>query len=180
MNLPNKITLARVILVPIFVVVMLIDKIPYNNIIACAIFCIACFSDFLDGYLARKHKLVTNFGKFADPLADKMLVAAAMLCLIGLGRLYSWVVIVIICREFIISGLRLIAVDNGVVIAASYWGKFKTVFQMFMCIFLIIDFDIAVINIIEQILIWISLALTVVSLVDYMYKNRKVITEGGM
>ena len=180
MNLPNKITLARVILVPIFVVVMIMDAIPYNNYIACAIFCIACASDFLDGYLARKNNLVTNFGKFADPLADKMLVSSALICLAGMGRIYSWIVIVIICREFIISGLRLIAVDNGVVIAASYWGKFKTVAQMFMSIFLIANLPGTAIHIIEQILIWLSLVLTVISLVDYMCKNRKIILEGGM
>lgn len=180
MNLPNQITLVRVILVPVFVVVMLMDDIPYNNIIACVIFCIACFSDFLDGFLARKNNLVTNFGKFADPLADKMLVSSALLCLTGMGKIYSWIVIIIICREFIISGLRLIAVDNGVVIAASPWGKVKTVCQMFMCIFLIADLDMPAINIIEQILIWASLVLTVISLIDYMYKNRKVITDGGM
>lgn len=180
MNLPNKITLARVVLVPVFVIILIMDSIPFNNLIACAIFCVACISDFLDGYLARKNNLVTNFGKFADPLADKMLVSSAILCLVGLGKLYAWIAIIIICREFIISGLRLIAVDNGVVIAASYWGKFKTVFQMFMCIFLIVDLDNPIINLVEQILIWCSLALTIVSLVDYMYKNRKVITEGGM
>ncbi len=180
MNLPNKITLARVVLVPVFVIIMLLDCIKYNNTIACVIFCVACLSDFLDGYLARKNNLVTNFGKFADPLADKMLVCAALICLTGAGKLASWVVIIIICREFIISGLRLIAADNGIVIAASYWGKFKTVFQMFMCIFLIVDLDVFFINVTEQILIWASVVLTVVSLVDYVYKNRKVITEGGM
>lgn len=180
MNLPNKITLVRVILVPVFVVVMLVDAIPYNNYIACAIFCIACLSDFLDGYIARKRKLVTNFGKFADPLADKMLVSSALLCLTGLGRIYSWIVIIIIVREFIISGLRLVAVDNGIVIAANYWGKIKTVFQMFMCIFLIANLPGTFVYVIEQILIWGSLIFTIVSLVDYMYKNRSVITDGGM
>ena len=179
MNLPNQITLIRVILVPVFVVIMLIDGIPYNDIIACMIFCVACASDFVDGYLARKWNLVTNFGKFADPLADKLLVSAALICLVELDRLPSWVVIIIISREFIISGLRLIAVDNGVVIAANYWGKVKTVVQMFMCIFLIVNFDNKFFNIAEQILILASVALTVISLVEYMYANRKVLSDGG-
>lgn len=179
MNLPNQITLVRVILVPVFVVIMLMDSIPSNDIIACVIFCVACASDFVDGYLARKWNLVTNFGKFADPLADKLLVSAALICLVELDRLPSWVVIIIISREFIISGLRLIAVDNGIVIAANYWGKVKTVVQMFMCIFLIVNFDNSFFNIAEQILIWASVALTVISLVEYMYANRKVLSDGG-
>lgn len=179
MNLPNQITLVRVILVPVFVVIMLMDSIPSNDIIACVIFCVACASDFVDGYLARKWNLVTNFGKFADPLADKLLVSAALICLVELGRLPAWVVIVIISREFIISGLRLIAVDNGIVIAANYWGKVKTVVQMFMCIFLIVNLDGTFFNIAEQILIWASVALTVISLVEYMYANRKVLSDGG-
>lgn len=179
MNLPNQITLIRVILVPVFVVIMLIDGIPYNDIIACTIFCVACASDFVDGYLARKWNLVTNFGKFADPLADKLLVSTALICLVELDRLPSWVVIIIISREFIISGLRLIAVDNGIVIAANYWGKVKTVVQMFMCIFLIVNFDNKFFNTAEQILILASVALTIISLVEYMYANRKVLSDGG-
>ena len=179
MNLPNQITLVRVILVPVFVVIMLMGTIPNNDVIACVIFCVACASDFVDGYLARKWNLVTNFGKFADPLADKLLVSAALICLVDLGRLPSWVVIIIISREFIISGLRLIAVDNGIVIAANYWGKVKTVVQMFMCIFLIVNLDGKFFNIAEQILIWASVALTIISLVEYMYANRKVLSDGG-
>ena len=101
MNLPNQITLVRVILVPVFVVIMLLNSIPNNDVIACVIFCVACASDFVDGYLARKWNLVTNFGKFADPLADKLLVSAALICLVDLNRLPSWVVIIIISREFI-------------------------------------------------------------------------------
>ena len=179
MNLPNQITLVRVILVPVFVVIMLMNTIPNNDVIACVIFCVACASDFVDGYLARKWNLVTNFGKFADPLADKLLVSAALICLVDLGRLPSWVVIIIISREFIISGLRLIAVDNGIVIAANYWGKVKTVVQMFMCIFLIVNLDGKFFNIAEQVLIWASVALTIISLVEYMYANRKVLSDGG-
>ena len=181
MNLPNKLTVLRVIMVPFFVVFMLIPSIggAANKYIALALFCIASFTDFLDGYLARKNNLVTNFGKFMDPLADKLLVGAAMICLVEMGRLPAWIVIIIISREFIISGFRLIASDNGVVIAASYWGKFKTVFQMAMIIVLIFDFG-GFFGIIETALIWISLILTIVSLVDYIIKNIGVLKDGNM
>ncbi len=133
----------------------------------------------LDGKIARARNLVTNFGKFMDPLADKLLVCSAMICLIPLGRLDAWIVIVIIAREFIISGFRLVASDSGIVIAASYWGKFKTVAQMAMIIVLIADFG-GVFGIVETVLIWVSLILTVVSLVDYVAKNVQVLTQGGM
>ena len=140
MNLPNKLTLFRVILIPFFVFFLLEPYFEgYGNYIAVAIFIIASITDFLDGKIARKYHLVTNFGKFMDPLADKLLVCSAMICLIDLGKLASWIVIIIIAREFIISGFRLIASDNGVVIAASYWGKFKTTFQMLMVIVLMLD-----------------------------------------
>ena len=124
MNLPNKLTIFRVILIPFFVVLLLFDITAYDKWIALAIFIVASLTDFLDGYIARKYNLVTNFGKFMDPLADKLLVCSAMICLVELARIPAWVVIVIIAREFIISGFRLVASDNGVVIAASYWGKF--------------------------------------------------------
>ena len=124
MNLPNKITIFRVCMIPVFLIFMLVPNIPYGNYIAVAVFAIACLSDALDGYLARKHNLVTNFGKFMDPLADKLLVCSALICFVELSYMPAWIVIVIIAREFIISGFRLIASDNGVVIAASYWGKF--------------------------------------------------------
>ena len=125
MNLPNKLTIFRVILIPFFVVLLLFDITAYDKWIALAIFIIASLTDFLDGHIARKYNLVTNFGKFMDPLADKLLVCSAMICLVELARIPAWVVIIIIAREFIISGFRLVASDNGVVIAASYWGKFK-------------------------------------------------------
>ena len=138
MNLPNKLTILRVLMIPFFVLFMLMDITgAADKWIAVALFVIASLTDFLDGYIARKYNLVSNFGKFMDPLADKLLVSAAMICLVEMGRLPAWVVILIISREFIISGFRLIASDNGVVIAASYWGKFKTVFQMAMIIVLI-------------------------------------------
>ena len=177
MNLPNKITLFRVFMIPIFVVFMLIPAIPGSRYIAAAIFIIAALSDLLDGYLARKHNLVTNFGKFMDPLADKLLVSSALICLVELGLLPAWIVIIIIAREFIISGFRLIASDNGIVIAASWWGKVKTAVQMIMSVMLIINLDITFINILEQAAIYLAAALTVISLIDYMIKNKKVLKE---
>ncbi|MCL2865500.1 MAG: CDP-diacylglycerol--glycerol-3-phosphate 3-phosphatidyltransferase [Lachnospiraceae bacterium] len=179
MNLPNKLTVLRVIMIPFFVFFMLTDLFGgVGKWIALALFCIASFTDYLDGHIARKNNLITNFGKFMDPLADKLLVCAAMICLIELGLLSSWIVVIIISREFIISGFRLVASDSGIVIAASYWGKFKTVFQMIMIIVLIADLG-GVFNIIGQISVWIALVLTVVSLLDYVIKNKQVLTQGG-
>lgn len=178
MNLPNKLTILRVLMIPFFVLFMLVDITgAADKWIAVALFVAASLTDFLDGYLARKYHLVTNFGKFMDPLADKLLVSAAMICLVEMGRLPAWIVIIIISREFIISGFRLIASDNGVVIAASYWGKFKTVFQMAMIIVLICNLG-GVFVYVETALIWISLILTVVSLADYVMKNIDVLKEG--
>ena len=179
MNLPNKITILRVILIPFFVVTILLDTIPFNNYIAGAIFCFACITDTLDGYIARKYKLITNFGKFMDPLADKLLVCAALICFVAMPEIHfpAWVAIVIISREFAISGFRLVASDSGVVIAASSWGKLKTISQMIMSILLIFHFNGNVFFYLEQTFIYISVILTVVSLVDYIYKNRKVLYE---
>ena len=146
-----------------------------NRYISLAIFVIASVTDWFDGYLARKHHLVTNFGKFMDPLADKLLVCYAMICLIELERLPAWIVIIIIAREFIISGFRLIAAENGIVIAANYWGKFKTVSQMIMIILLLLHFG-GVFAVLEQIFIWMSLALTVISLMTYIWQNRSVLS----
>lgn len=180
MNLPNKLTILRVFMIPFFVVFMLWDIAgAYDKWIAAAIFIIASLTDLLDGKIARKYNLVTNFGKFMDPLADKLLVGAAMICFVEMGRLPAWIVIIIISREFIISGFRLVASDNGVVIAASYWGKFKTVFQMAMIIVLIFDLG-GYFTILENILIWVSLILTVVSLIDYVAKNINVLKDGKM
>ncbi len=177
MNLPNKITIFRVCMIPVFLVFMLVPGISYGNYIATAVFAIACASDALDGHIARKYNLVTNFGKFMDPLADKLLVCSALICFVELSYVPAWIVIVIIAREFIISGFRLIASDNGVVIAASYWGKFKTIAQMIMCILLIVQLSFAWVEVIEQIFIWLSLILTVVSLFEYIWKNRNVLKE---
>ena len=182
MNLPNKLTVLRVIMVPFFVAFMLIPSLggAANKYIALALFCIASFTDFLDGYLARRDNLVTNFGKFMDPLADKLLVCSALICLIPSGKLATWIVLIIIAREFIISGFRLVASDSGIVIAASYWGKFKTVSHMTMIIMLILDFQNPIYQFVTGVVVGIGLVLTVVSLVDYVWKNKQVLTQGGM
>ena len=178
MNLPNKLTLFRVILIPFFVFFLLAPYFEgYGNYIAVAIFIVASITDFLDGKIARKYNLVTNFGKFMDPLADKLLVCSALMCLIQLESIPAWVVIIIIAREFIISGFRLIASDNGVVIAASYWGKFKTAFQMLTVIVLILNIPNKVFIILGTVLIYVSLALTVISLIDYIAKNKDVLKD---
>ena len=180
MNLPNKLTVLRVIMIPFFVAALLYDGGANQNMryVAAAIFIIASLTDMLDGKIARKYNLVTNFGKFMDPLADKLLVCSALICMIELRELPAWMVIIIISREFIISGFRLVASDNGVVIAASYWGKFKTTFQMIGVVLLI--FNIPALSMVTTIVIWIALALTVISLVDYIVKNAGVLTEGKM
>ena len=178
MNTPNKLTVARMIIVP-FLVVFLLSGLggDANRYISMILFVVASITDWFDGHLARKNNLVTNFGKFMDPLADKLLVCSAMICMIELNRLPAWVVIIIIGREFIISGFRLIAAENGIVIAANYWGKFKTVSQMIMIILLILHFDtIPAFVILEQIFIWISLALTVISLMTYIWQNKSVLS----
>ena len=178
MNLPNKLTIMRVILIPFFVFFLLSPYFPaYGNYIAVAIFIVASLTDMLDGKIARKYNLVTNFGKFMDPLADKLLVCSAMICLIELDRLAAWIVIVIIAREFIISGFRLVASDNGVVIAASYWGKLKTTFQMLMVIVLILDIQMPFFQILGTVLTYVALILTVVSLIDYIVKNKDVLKD---
>lgn len=176
MNLPNKLTMFRVVLIPFFVVFLLMqDQFASFKWIALGIFILASLTDLLDGKIARKYNLVTNFGKFMDPLADKLLVCSAMICLIELEQIPSWVVTIIIGREFVISGFRLIASDNGVVIAASYWGKFKTTFQMIMVILMIANIE--ALYMITQVTMWISLALTLISLIDYLWKNWAVMKQ---
>lgn len=193
MNLPNRLTIFRVILIVPFVLILLDSYCQWGicnaifgassmvpEYIALGIFVIASLTDLLDGKIARKYHLVTNFGKFMDPLADKLLVCAAMIVLVQMGRIPSWIVIIIISREFIISGFRLIAADNGVVIAASYWGKFKTTFQMIMiCMMLIEDAPFWGLWFLTatDVVMWIALALTVISLVDYLVKNKNVMKE---
>ena len=177
MNLPNKITIFRVCMIPLFVIFMLLDMVPGNRLIAAALFGLAAASDAIDGHLARKNGLVTNFGKFMDPLADKLLVCSALICFVELQLIPAWMIIVIISREFIISGFRLIASDNGVVIAASYWGKSKTVVQMVMVIFLILNLQGAIWGVVGRLLMWAAVILTVISLVDYIVKNKDVLKD---
>ena len=189
MNLPNKLTVFRVILIVPFVLVMLGSYAEwawymalfggiagYADYIALAIFIIASLTDLLDGRIARKYNLVTNFGKFMDPLADKLLVCAALICLVEMDRIPAWIVIIIMSREFIISGLRLVAADNRVVIAANYWGKFKTTFQMVMVCLMIANID--ALAVLTQLVMWIAVLLTVISLIDYMVKNKNVLFDG--
>ena len=164
-------------MIPVFLLVYLNQSIPFSNYIAVGIFLIAALSDFVDGYIARKQNLITNFGKFMDPLADKLLVSAALICFVEFDLLPAWIAFVIIAREFIISGFRLVASDNGIVIAASWWGKIKTNLQMIMSVMLIINLDNSLINTLEQIIIYLALILTVVSLIDYLVKNILILHE---
>ena len=184
-NIPNALTLFRIVLIIPFAVFLLGGQrgwfgqnLLIPDIIADLIFVIASLTDLFDGKIARAYNLVSNFGKFMDPLADKLLVCSAMICFVALNRLEAWIVIIIIGREFIISGFRLIAVENGKVIAASWWGKFKTTFQMIMVILMIVEPILALIGmpvIIVDIIMYIALALTIVSLIDYLVKNRSVL-----
>ena len=167
MNLPNKLTIARVIMIPLFLICLYLN-IGCGKYIAVGIFILASLTDLLDGKIARKY-----------PLADKLLVCSALIALVDLNRIAAWIVIIIIAREFIISGFRLVASDNGVVIAASYWGKFKTAFQMITIIMLVLNLNVPFMNIINTVLIYISLGLTVISLIDYIAKNYKVFLEGS-
>ena len=177
MNLPNKLTMARIIMIPIFLVLLLcplgLDK-QVARYIATGIFCLASITDCLDGYIARKYNLVTNFGKFMD-----LLVSSAMIALIGMNDavvpLSSVVVIIIIAREFMITGFRTLAVEQNIVIAAGFWGKLKTICQMFMIIFLLLNFNNSVTIVISHILIWASLILAIVSAVDYIVNNKQVL-----
>ena len=188
MNIPNKLTIFRIILIVPFVLLLLGESsgwgwyrrlfggiLEYVDYISLGIFIVASLTDLIDGKIARKYNMVTNFGKFMDPLADKLLDCSALIALVEMGRIPAWVVIVIISREFIISGFRLVAADNNVVIAASYWGKFKTTFQMVMVCLMIAD--IPQLQIVTDIVMWIALTLTVVSLIDYLVKNKGIMNE---
>lgn len=179
MNLANKITIFRVLLVPIFILVLYLE-IRYNNFIAALIFVIASLTDTLDGYIARSKNMITNFGKFVDPLADKILVSAALISLVEMGKIPAWVVIIIIAREFLISGFRIIAASEGITIAASPLGKIKTITQLIAIILLLINnFPFYLINIpVDMILLYISLFFTVLSGIDYIYKNRSALKTG--
>lgn len=183
-NVPNVLTTMRMIMIIPFVVVLLGGNAGWfgsdmliPSLVALGIFAVACITDLLDGKIARKYNLVTNFGKFMDPLADKVLVSSGLICMVAMERIPAWVVIVIMAREFIISGFRLVASDAGIVIAASYWGKFKTTFQMILVVMAIVDLSawIPYYNIAVIVVMYIALVLTVISLIDYIWKNRAVI-----
>ena len=175
---PNYLTIARICMIPLFVVLILWVPKPLGNILAMIVFILASLTDAADGHIARKYNYITTFGKFMDPLADKLLVCSAMICLVDLGRLESWIVIIIIAREFIISGFRLVAAEKGVVIAANIWGKVKTVVQMLMVILMVGNFG-GVFDIAAQILKWAALLLTLISLATYLIQNRHVLQEEG-
>lgn len=180
MNLPNKLTILRLIFIPFYVFFLLTDFFKFSSLAAALIFAAASLTDLADGKIARARNLITDFGKFADPLADKILVMSAMICFVKLGRLYAWVCIIILAREFAVSGLRLIVAPKGVVLAASKWGKYKTAFQMIMCVFMTLDMEafgvsgiaLTIYSIVTMALMYVSLALTLISMIDYFYKNR--------
>lgn len=190
MNLPNKITLSRVFLIPIFIIFMLADfgmgtvhiggvDISGEHVIGALIFIIASATDWLDGYLARKNNLVTNMGKFLDPLADKLLVSAAFIILVELGAAPSWIVIVIISREFAVTGLRLILAGGGEVVAANQLGKIKTVTQLLAIAFLLLNnifFEMISVPF-GTIMLYAALIFTVWSGVDYFVKNRRILLD---
>lgn len=174
MNLPNKLTVLRVVLVPFFVAFLLLSQANESlKWVALALFIIASLTDLLDGKIARSRNLVTTFGKFMDPLADKVLTISGMICLIELHRIPSWIVCIIVAREFVISGFRLIATEQGIVIAANYWGKWKTTFQMIMIILMIMN--IPALGILTAATMWIALALTIISLATYIMQNMQVV-----
>ena len=175
MNIANKITLVRIFLVPVFVLFMLTDFTEYNSLIAFIVFVVATITDKIDGTIARRMNLVTDFGKFLDPIADKLLVCSALICLTADGTIPAWITIVIIGREFIISAFRLVCADTGKTVAATWWGKSKTIAQMVTIIVLLMN--IPQLAIFETILIYVSLVLTVISLVDYFVKNINVLKE---
>ena len=166
----------RVLLIPVFIVFLMTDVAgDAGKWLALATFIIASLTDFLDGQIARKMNMITNFGKFMDPLADKLLVCSAMICFVELQRMPGWVCIVIIAREFIISGFRLIAAEQGRVIAAGWWGKFKTAFQMFFVILMIVNIE--SLSLITAIFMYIALALTIISMVDYLVRNKDIMKD---
>ncbi len=175
-QVPNQLTILRICMVPLFVILILYVPKPLGNILAMITFIVASLTDTADGYIARRYNYVTTFGKFMDPLADKLLVCSAMICLVDLGRIESWIVIIIIAREFIISGFRLVAADKGVVIAANFWGKLKTIAQMLMVILMVGNLG-GFFNVVAEWLKWIALALTLISLATYMMQNRHVLED---
>ena len=191
MNLPNKLTIFRVILIPFFIVCFYIPNlvvntisvnnylIPYANLLGLVIFLLAAITDFIDGYIARKYNMITDFGKFMDPLADKLLVTAALLILLENGLIAGWVVFIILAREFIVTGFRTIAASKGVVIAAGWLGKIKTVVQFIMIsTLLLLNYPFELFNWpVDQIFVALAVVLTVASGVEYIYKNLHIFDE---
>ena len=177
MNLANKLTTLRVVLIPVFLVLLLSPLIaePVNRYIAVGIFIAASITDFLDGYIARSRNMITNFGKFMDPLADKLLVCSALVSMVELGDLPAWVVVIILSREFAITGFRTLAMQANIVMAASWWGKLKTATQMIMIIVVLLQIQASVMNVIETILVALAVFFTIVSGVDYIVKNKAVL-----
>lgn len=179
MNLANKITVFRVLLIPVFMAVLLTELFadPTRRYLALGIFIIASLTDMLDGYIARSRNMITNLGKFMDPLADKLLVAAAMIALVELGDLAAWVVILILSREFIVTGFRVVAASANIVIAAGWWGKVKTFTQMLMIIFLLLGITGGIFDIINGTLVTLAVIFTVISGYEYIAKNIQVLKE---
>ncbi|MBA1333923.1 MAG: CDP-diacylglycerol--glycerol-3-phosphate 3-phosphatidyltransferase [Firmicutes bacterium] len=175
MNLANRLTLVRIILVPVFMLFLLV-KINYGEFIAAAIFCIAALTDSIDGYVARRHNQITKLGKLMDPLADKLLITAALISLVQMNKISAWIATIIIAREFVVTGLRSIAASEGVVIGASLWGKLKTISQIVAVLAIILNnFPFRYISLpFDIIAIWVAVALTVGSMIDYLYKTRKL------
>ncbi len=186
MNTPNKLTLLRVVLVPLFMVFMIYNWFPYSRLVAALVFVLAFLTDWLDGYLARKNNQVTNFGKIMDPLADKLLTTAALVCLNATGDVSVWVTIIILAREFIVSGVRIAAASEGNVIAASIWGKIKTMWQSIALTLAIVCAEEAlfaglpaigfVTGVVVDVFVWLAAALTIISGVDYLVKNAKYLS----
>ena len=193
MNLANKLTMIRIFLVPVFLVFITVKDIPYGSIIATVIFIIASLTDQLDGYIARSRNQITNFGKFMDPLADKLLVTAALVSLVELKLVAGWAVVIILAREFAVSGLRTLAASDGIVIAASWWGKIKTVTQMISILLLLLKVNIntsanaisfvnnnsflsGFFTYVPETIMFIAVLITIISGIDYFVKNRHVIS----
>lgn len=188
MNLPNKLTILRLVFIPFYVFFLMTDYFSFTSHVALVIFILASLTDTLDGMIARKYNLITDFGKFADPLADKILVLSGMVCFVALGRMPYWVCILILAREFAVSGFRLVLASKGTVVAASVWGKFKTVVQIIMLGFMTFDAERLVFeqgwpeviwtvyHIVTVVLMYLALALTMISMIDYFYKNREGFT----
>jgi len=175
MNLANKLTLLRVVMIPVFLLVLFLGPEPMNRYVAVVIFIVASLTDMLDGKIARKYNLVSNFGKFMDPLADKLLVMSALVSMVALEDLAAWVVIVILAREFTITGFRTLAMEANIVMAASWWGKVKTTVQMIMIPVVLLNLPFAMMPMVETVLVWLSVFFTIFSGADYIIKNKQVL-----